>query len=166
VNIPTSETKNNYFQSLETSMKSNIILYLFVAIFLLVVLFGAAYAAMQLSAPQPTSAPRNMVQAPVIAKISEERAVVAPEPIVEAAPVVLPYVEDPAGEVVTIGVEMTQWTVCVDEAKVYSNPGANPDWYLYSLPKGTPVTVRELDATRTFAAVQVANYVLFTELCQ
>lgn len=117
-------------------------------------------------APQPTSAPRNMVEAPVVAQISVERAVVAPEPVVEVAPVVLPYIEDPAGEVVTVSVEMTHWTVCVDEAKVYSNPGANPDWYLYSLPKGTPVTVRELDHTRTWAAIKVANYVKFTDVCR
>ena len=61
---------------------------------------------------------------------------------------------------------MTPWTVCVDEAKVYSNPGDNPAWYLYSLQDGDPVTVRELDlGTRTYAAIAVAEYVKFTDLC-
>jgi hypothetical protein len=73
--------------------------------------------------------------------------------------------ENPAGAVFTGSVEMTSWVVCVDEARVYSNPGANVDWHLYSLPRDTAVTVRELDHTRTWAAIKVANYVRFTDLC-
>jgi hypothetical protein len=77
------------------------------------------------------------------------------------------YVEEPAGAVFNgFNVEMTDWVVCVNETKVYSNPGENPDWYLYTLKDGEPVTVRELDrATRTFAAIKVARYVKFTDLC-
>jgi hypothetical protein len=75
--------------------------------------------------------------------------------------------EDPAGAVFTgFNVEMTAWVVCVEGAKVYSGPEENPDWYLYSLKDGDPVTVRELDlGTRTFAASEVARYTKFTNLC-
>jgi len=75
--------------------------------------------------------------------------------------------EDPAGAVFEgFNLEMSAWYVCVDEARVYSNPGEDANWYLASLTIGTPVTVRELDqSTRTFAMIEVAKYTKFTNLC-
>jgi hypothetical protein len=77
------------------------------------------------------------------------------------------HMEEAAGAVFDgFHIEMTAWYVCVDEAKVYSNPGEDPNWYLYTLKEGDPVTVRELDlGTRTFAAVKLANFTKLTNLC-
>lgn len=69
-------------------------------------------------------------------------------------------------EVFYVNDTTSDWEVCVDESKVYGNPGDNPDWYLYSLKDGTSVRVRELDSTRTWAAIDVANWILFTDLCE
>ena len=106
------------------------------------------------------TAPRNMVEGHFV------KADRSPEELYADFPEEIR--EEPAGAVFNgFNIEMTAWTVCVDEAKVYSNPGEDPNWYLYSLKAGDSVTVRELDlGTRTFAAIKVANYTKFTNLCQ
>lgn len=92
-----------------------------------------------------------------------------PFPIyVTATPRRLPnkVAENHSGEVVYFNDAPTKWKVCVNEAKVYSNPGTNPEWYLYSLVDETQVMVRELDrGTRTWAMIQVSHWVKFTDLC-
>jgi hypothetical protein len=103
------------------------------------------------------TSPRNVVEK-AQASLPIQLAVAPAPPIVQQ--------ENPAGAVMNISIEMTHWVVCVDETKVYSNPGADPNWYLYSLARDTEVVVRELDlGTRTYAAIDVAHYVKFTDLC-
>jgi hypothetical protein len=63
--------------------------------------------------------------------------------------------------------KLGKYVVCVENARVYSNPGENENWYMYSLPSGTQVRPREFDRrTRTWVSVEVARWVKMTDLCR
>jgi hypothetical protein len=70
------------------------------------------------------------------------------------------------GDVFTLDIHMSKWKVC-KPVSVYSAPGEDPRWYLYSLEVGTAVTVRELAPQDSdWAMIKVAEWVKFASLCR
>jgi hypothetical protein len=139
----------------EGAAKAAIVTYVILIGIVLVMLFSAfsRMDSFETDFPEPTPVPQM-----------QPRLLLA-EPAAPVLPAEQAVIEDPAGEVFWSDVPR-DWKVCVNEARVYSNPGINDDWYLYSLYDETPVMVRELDSSRTFAMIEPARYVKFTDLCR
>jgi len=58
--------------------------------------------------------------------------------------------------------------VCVDEAGVYGAPRKNPDWFLYTIPRGEQVRVLEMarGTPEAWAMIETAHWVKWTDLCE
>jgi hypothetical protein len=112
----------------------------------------------------PAAAPAPAPSATAFMAVQLYAEPVLSRPVTEASSIEEVYA--PSASVVYWSDVPRDWKVCVDEAKVYGNPGENLEWFLRSLPKGTSVQVRELDSSRTFAMINPAEYVKFTDLCR